>query len=129
MLLVGGGSIIAPDELVGVKEIIRPPFFGVANAVGAAMAKGVHAPSCKAWLLTVFQSSRRGGGYDRAARRARHPHGYRSDQTSCNQKGYCSRCRPGYVRPALPRVVSSFVEASISQLPLRLLKSPISLCR
>ncbi|RPD65174.1 hydantoinase/oxoprolinase [Lentinus tigrinus ALCF2SS1-7] len=39
VLLVGGGSIIAPDELVGVKEIIRPPFFGVANAVGAAMAK------------------------------------------------------------------------------------------
>lgn len=40
VLLVGGGSIIAPDELEGVKEIIRPPFFGVANAVGAAMAKG-----------------------------------------------------------------------------------------
>ena len=40
MLLVGGGSIIAPDELAGVKEIIRPPFFSVANAVGAAMAKG-----------------------------------------------------------------------------------------
>ncbi|TFK90339.1 hydantoinase/oxoprolinase [Polyporus arcularius HHB13444] len=39
LLLVGGGSIVAPDELVGVKEIIRPPFFGVANAVGAAMAK------------------------------------------------------------------------------------------
>ncbi|KAI0682250.1 hydantoinase/oxoprolinase [Earliella scabrosa] len=39
VLLVGGGSIIAPDELAGVKEIIRPPFFGVANAVGAAMAK------------------------------------------------------------------------------------------
>ena len=40
VLLVGGGSIISPDSLVGVKEIIRPPFFGVANAVGAAMAKG-----------------------------------------------------------------------------------------
>ncbi|KAH9941324.1 hydantoinase/oxoprolinase [Epithele typhae] len=39
VLLVGGGSIISPDELAGVKEIIRPPFFGVANAVGAAMAK------------------------------------------------------------------------------------------
>ncbi|KAI0674400.1 hydantoinase/oxoprolinase [Trametes maxima] len=39
VLLVGGGSIIAPDELAGVKEIIRPPFFSVANAVGAAMAK------------------------------------------------------------------------------------------
>ncbi|KAI0659238.1 DUF917-domain-containing protein [Cubamyces menziesii] len=39
VLLVGGGSIVAPDELVGVKEIVRPPFFSVANAVGAAMAK------------------------------------------------------------------------------------------
>ncbi len=41
VLLVGGGSIIAPDELAGVRQIIRPPFFSVANAVGAAMAKGV----------------------------------------------------------------------------------------
>ena len=40
VLLVGGGSIISPDTLAGVKEIIRPPYFGVANAVGAAMAKG-----------------------------------------------------------------------------------------
>ncbi|KAI0746875.1 DUF917-domain-containing protein [Daedaleopsis nitida] len=39
VLLVGGGSIIAPDQLAGVKEIVRPPFFSVANAVGAAMAK------------------------------------------------------------------------------------------
>ncbi|KZT70496.1 hypothetical protein DAEQUDRAFT_810662 [Daedalea quercina L-15889] len=40
VLLVGGGSIIAPEHLAGVGEIIRPPYFGVANAVGAAMAKG-----------------------------------------------------------------------------------------
>ncbi|KAF7797056.1 hypothetical protein EIP86_008248 [Pleurotus ostreatoroseus] len=39
VLLVGGGSIIVPDKLSGVANIIRPPFFGVANAVGAAMAK------------------------------------------------------------------------------------------
>ncbi|EPS97461.1 hypothetical protein FOMPIDRAFT_1128485 [Fomitopsis schrenkii] len=39
VLLVGGGSIIAPVQLEGVGEIIRPPYFGVANAVGAAMAK------------------------------------------------------------------------------------------
>lgn len=41
VLLVGGGSIIAPDSLEGVAEIIRPPYFSVANAVGAAMAKGM----------------------------------------------------------------------------------------
>ncbi|KAJ7039546.1 hydantoinase/oxoprolinase [Mycena alexandri] len=39
VLLVGGGSIIVPPELNGVKEIILPPFSGVANAVGAAIAK------------------------------------------------------------------------------------------
>ncbi|KAI0694195.1 hydantoinase/oxoprolinase [Cytidiella melzeri] len=39
ILLVGGGSIVAPEALSGVSEIVRPPFFSVANAVGAAMAK------------------------------------------------------------------------------------------
>lgn len=39
LLLVGGGSIIAPDRLQGVSQIVRPPFFSVANAAGAAMAK------------------------------------------------------------------------------------------
>ena len=39
LIMVGGGSIIAPDELKGVSRIIRPNFFDVANAVGAATAK------------------------------------------------------------------------------------------
>ncbi|KAG9221349.1 hypothetical protein CCMSSC00406_0009989 [Pleurotus cornucopiae] len=39
VLLVGGGGIIAPDKLSGISQIIRPPFFDVTNAVGAAMAK------------------------------------------------------------------------------------------
>ncbi|KAJ7284699.1 hydantoinase/oxoprolinase [Mycena rebaudengoi] len=38
VLLVGGGSIIVPMELSGVKEVILPPFHSVANAVGAAIA-------------------------------------------------------------------------------------------
>ncbi|KIJ29231.1 hypothetical protein M422DRAFT_37035 [Sphaerobolus stellatus SS14] len=38
VLLVGGGSIIAPDKLEGVRELIRPPFFSCANAVGACVA-------------------------------------------------------------------------------------------
>ncbi|KAK0211982.1 hydantoinase/oxoprolinase [Armillaria fumosa] len=38
LLLVGGGSIIVPPALTGVKEIILPPFHSVANAVGAAIA-------------------------------------------------------------------------------------------
>ena len=39
LLLVGGGSIIHMDDLNGVVECIRPPDFGVANAVGAAISK------------------------------------------------------------------------------------------
>ncbi|KIY02623.1 uncharacterized protein Z520_01088 [Fonsecaea multimorphosa CBS 102226] len=39
LILVGGGSIIAPDSLDGVSKIIRPPYFDVANAVGAAMSR------------------------------------------------------------------------------------------
>ncbi|KAF8524144.1 Hydantoinase/oxoprolinase [Hysterangium stoloniferum] len=38
VLLVGGGSIIAPSELQGVGRLIRPPFFACANAVGACVA-------------------------------------------------------------------------------------------
>ncbi|TFK39114.1 hydantoinase/oxoprolinase [Crucibulum laeve] len=38
LLLVGGGSILSPKELKGVSRIITPPFHGVANAVGAAIA-------------------------------------------------------------------------------------------
>ena len=39
VLLVGGGSILAPDHLSGASELIRPPFHDVANAVGAACSK------------------------------------------------------------------------------------------
>ncbi|KAI1959100.1 hypothetical protein LOZ58_004808 [Ophidiomyces ophidiicola] len=39
VLLVGGGSVIAPTELDGVSKVICPPYHSVANAVGAAMSK------------------------------------------------------------------------------------------
>ena len=39
VLLVGGGSVIVPDNLRGVNKIFRPPHYGVANAVGAAIAR------------------------------------------------------------------------------------------
>ncbi|KAF5322650.1 hypothetical protein D9619_002211 [Psilocybe cf. subviscida] len=38
LLLVGGGSIIAPQSLKGVRNIILPKYHEVANAVGAAIA-------------------------------------------------------------------------------------------
>ncbi|MDR1418766.1 MAG: hydantoinase/oxoprolinase family protein [Treponema sp.] len=39
VILVGGGSIIVPRNLQGVAEIIIPENFGVANAIGAAIAQ------------------------------------------------------------------------------------------
>jgi N-methylhydantoinase A/oxoprolinase/acetone carboxylase beta subunit len=37
--LVGGGSVLAPDELVGASKVHRFNHFEVANAVGAAISK------------------------------------------------------------------------------------------
>lgn len=39
VLLVGGGSMLAPESLAGSSKLIRPPFHDVANAVGAACSK------------------------------------------------------------------------------------------
>ncbi len=37
IVLVGGGSVISPDGLAGVSDVIRPDHAGAANAVGAAL--------------------------------------------------------------------------------------------
>ena len=39
VIIVGGGSIIAPEVLDGVSDLIRPDHFGAANAVGAALGE------------------------------------------------------------------------------------------
>jgi N-methylhydantoinase A/oxoprolinase/acetone carboxylase beta subunit len=39
VVLVGGGSILLRDELEGASRVIRPDHFGVANAIGAAIAQ------------------------------------------------------------------------------------------
>jgi N-methylhydantoinase A/oxoprolinase/acetone carboxylase beta subunit len=38
-ILVGGGSILIQRDIAGVSEIVRPPHFAVANAIGAAIAQ------------------------------------------------------------------------------------------
>jgi len=38
VIAVGGGSILVPDRIPGVSEVIRPEHFDTANAVGAAIA-------------------------------------------------------------------------------------------
>ena len=38
VVLVGGGSILLPDQIEGASEIRRPEHFDVANAIGVAIA-------------------------------------------------------------------------------------------
>ena len=38
LIAVGGGSILIPDGLPGVSEVVRPEHFDAANAIGAAIA-------------------------------------------------------------------------------------------
>ncbi|GAB6181355.1 hydantoinase/oxoprolinase family protein [Desulfotomaculum defluvii] len=39
VILVGGGSIILPDQLAGASEVVRPDHYDVANAIGSAIAQ------------------------------------------------------------------------------------------
>jgi N-methylhydantoinase A/oxoprolinase/acetone carboxylase beta subunit len=39
VIAVGGGSILIPEQLAGVSEVLRPPHYEVANAIGAAIAQ------------------------------------------------------------------------------------------
>lgn len=39
VILVGGGSILFPDELKGASTVIRPEHSGVANAIGSAISQ------------------------------------------------------------------------------------------
>ena len=39
VILVGGGSIVAPERLAGARQVALPQHFGVANAIGSAISK------------------------------------------------------------------------------------------
>ncbi|KAF4344506.1 Hydantoin utilization A, partial [Fusarium beomiforme] len=39
VILVGGGAVIAPDELKGASKVFKPQWSQVANAIGAAIAR------------------------------------------------------------------------------------------
>ena len=39
VILVGGGSVILPEELAGAAQTIKPEHFGCANAIGSAISK------------------------------------------------------------------------------------------
>ena len=64
VFLVGGGAIIAPDSLAGASKVIKPRWAGVANAIGAAMArvsavidvvKSTESKSATEWLKEIGQ--------------------------------------------------------------------------
>jgi N-methylhydantoinase A/oxoprolinase/acetone carboxylase beta subunit len=38
LIAVGGGSILVPDDMAGVSDVVRPEHFDAANAIGAAIA-------------------------------------------------------------------------------------------
>lgn len=39
VILVGGGSVILPENLAGARSAVRPEYFGTANAIGSAISK------------------------------------------------------------------------------------------
>jgi N-methylhydantoinase A/oxoprolinase/acetone carboxylase beta subunit len=39
VVVVGGGSVLLGEQLPGAAELVKPPHFGVANAIGAAIAQ------------------------------------------------------------------------------------------
>jgi N-methylhydantoinase A/oxoprolinase/acetone carboxylase beta subunit len=39
VILVGGGSILLPEKIAGVKKLYKPENFAVANAIGSAISK------------------------------------------------------------------------------------------
>lgn len=39
VILVGGGSVILPEQLAGARSVVRPEYFGTANAIGSAISK------------------------------------------------------------------------------------------
>ena len=65
LVAVGGGSILIPDRIPGISEVIRPEHFDAANAVGAAIA------SVSGQVDRIFHIGRGGpaGGPRRGARR------------------------------------------------------------
>ena len=39
VILVGGGSVILPESFEGTSSVLKPEYFGTANAIGSAISK------------------------------------------------------------------------------------------
>ncbi|KAK4183129.1 hypothetical protein QBC35DRAFT_125714 [Podospora australis] len=66
VILVGGGSIIAPDQLKGASKVLKPQWSQVANAIGAAIARvsavvdtirSTEARTAKQWLEEISKEA------------------------------------------------------------------------
>ena len=66
LIAVGGGSVLIPDDIAGVSEVLRPRDHDVANAIGAAIAL-----ASGRWEETVNIDGDRRGMLDAACQRAR----------------------------------------------------------
>ena len=66
LIAVGGGSVLIPDDISGVSEVLRPRDHDVANAIGAAIAL-----ASGRWEETVNIDGDRRGMLDAACQRAR----------------------------------------------------------
>lgn len=71
VILVGGGSIVAPTGLDGVATLVRPDHFGAANAVGAALGD-IAGQVEKIYRTSGDRRSARADASAEAVERARH---------------------------------------------------------
>ena len=67
LIAVGGGSVLLPDHIPGVSEVIRPQNYDVANAIGAAIA----AVSGSAEEIVTFRARGHAEAVESIAARAR----------------------------------------------------------
>lgn len=66
IVLVGGGAILLPTSLKGASEIVRPENFGVANAIGVAIAQA----SGEVDVIISLEHQSLNSGLDEAATQA-----------------------------------------------------------
>ena len=66
LVLVGGGSVLVPERLPGVSELLRPAHHDVANAIGAAIAM-----ASGRWEEVVNDDRNRASMIEAAAEKAR----------------------------------------------------------
>jgi N-methylhydantoinase A/oxoprolinase/acetone carboxylase beta subunit len=66
LVVVGGGSVLLPEAIPGVSEILRPAHYDVANAIGAAIAR-----ASGRWEAVVHLDGDRTAAIEAAAEKAR----------------------------------------------------------